>query len=73
MKHAKVSARPTALRPLAHSIDTTAGLLGVGRTSVYELINDGQLLSFHIGKRHLITDDQVRQLIQRRMEAANAA
>ncbi len=58
--------------PLAHSIPATARLIGVGRTKIYELINSGELRSIHIGNRHLVTDDEVRQLLQRLLAEADA-
>ena len=59
--------------PLAHSINATARLLGVGKTKVYELINRGELRSIHIDKRHLITDAEVRRLLQRLLAEADTA
>jgi len=40
---------------LTYSINEAAALLGVGRTTVYELIRQQQLLTVKIGQRRLIT------------------
>lgn len=40
---------------LTYSINEAAALLGVGRTTVYELIRQEQLLTVKIGQRRLIT------------------
>ncbi len=71
MNRTEVFAHPEAppTPPLAHSINATARLLGVGKTKVYELINRGELRSIHIDKRHLITDVEVRRLLQHLSEA----
>ena len=70
MDRAEAFTHPEPPPPLAHSINATARLLGVGKTKVYELINRGELRSIHIGKRHLITDGEVRQLLQRLLAEA---
>jgi hypothetical protein len=40
-------------------------LSGLGRSKVYELIGDGSLESFTLGKRRLIVIDSYRRLIER--------
>jgi Helix-turn-helix domain len=42
----------------AHSIAETCALTGLGRDTVYTAIRDGQL-----GRRTLITDDDLRQFL----------
>ncbi|MGH1488204.1 MAG: helix-turn-helix domain-containing protein [Acidimicrobiales bacterium] len=39
---------------LTYSINEVAAVLGVGRTTVYELIREHQLLSIKIGQRRLV-------------------
>lgn len=36
--------------PMLVTIKTTAGMLGVGRSTVYELIRKGELDTVHIGR-----------------------
>jgi hypothetical protein len=38
---------------------------GIGRSRVYELIGDGSIASFTLGKRRLIVIDSYRRLIER--------
>ena len=42
-------------QPLLVSIPETGHQLGVGRTKVYGLIDEGELDTVHIGDRHLVT------------------
>lgn len=58
------------LQPLAHSPDHAAQRLGVSTRSVYNLISTGELRSFKIGKRRLITDPECVSFIERKMAAA---
>lgn len=43
------------LRPLNIGIPEAARVLGVGRSSIYELLKAGRLASVRIGTRRLIT------------------
>lgn len=54
---------------LALSPSEAATAIGVGRTFLYELINDGSLKTVKIGSRRLITLDAIRALLAAR-EAA---
>ena len=49
-----VSPEPVEPDPYLVSLDETARRLGLGKTSVYELIRDGRLKSVKVGKRHLV-------------------
>jgi excisionase family DNA binding protein len=44
-------------------------LSGIGRSRVYELIADGSIESFTLGKRRLIVVDSYRKLIERQRTA----
>lgn len=48
--------------PLAISINDTAKVLGVGRTTVYGFINDGRLETFKLGRRTLVRTASIRRL-----------
>jgi len=52
-----VNARTAApgLAPLAYTIPEAAALLGVGRTTVYELIRSGELASIRIRRGRRVT------------------
>jgi len=51
---------------LAVRIPQAAQLLGIGGSSVYELINRGDLKSIKLGRSTLIPMDELRNLIDRR-------
>jgi len=55
------------LPPLAHSPDRAAQRLGVSTRSVYNLIACGELRSFKIGKRRLITDPELQEFVERKL------
>lgn len=50
---------------LAVSINDTARTLNLGRTSVYKLIHDGQLLRIKVGRRTLVRTDSILALLHR--------
>jgi len=54
---------------LAVRIPQAAQLLGIGRSSLYELINHGDLETIKIGRSTLITMDELRAFIARRRDA----
>lgn len=58
------------LEPLAHSPESAAKRLGTNTRAVYTLIATGELRSFKIGKRRLITDTECQRLVQRKMAEA---
>ena len=47
----------------AHSIEETCVLTGLGRDTVYTAIRDGHLVARKLGRRTLITDDDLRQFL----------
>ena len=51
------------MEPLAVSINDTAKALGLGRTSIYELIKDGRLEAFKLGRRTLVRVESIRRLV----------
>ena len=63
----------TTLPPLAHSPDHAAQRIGISTRAVYAAIASGELRSFKIGKRHLITDSELQSLVQRKLAQAGAA
>ncbi|MBK9444391.1 MAG: helix-turn-helix domain-containing protein [Comamonadaceae bacterium] len=64
--------KPTKLEPLAHSPDSAAQRIGISTRAVYTAIATGELRSFKIGKRRLITDQELQNLVQRKMAQAAA-
>ena len=51
------------MEPLALSINDTAKLLSLGRTSIYAMIADGRLEAFRLGRRRLVRMESVKRLI----------
>ena len=54
---------PREAEPETADINETGRLLGVGRSTVYELIGNGTLPSLQIGKRRLVRRSAIRQLV----------
>ncbi len=57
-------------RSLLCTIREAAKLLGVGRTSVYELMNSGHLQSVKIGARRLIPRSSIEAFVTELLEAS---
>lgn len=60
----------TQSAPLAHRINDAARRLSVGRTTLYELINSGELKTIKIGGRTLIPESELQRAIASRLQAA---
>ncbi|WP_430416296.1 helix-turn-helix domain-containing protein [Parasphingorhabdus sp.] len=50
------------MKPILVSINETAKLLGLGRTSIYALINSGKLETAQIGRRNLVKMESIEKL-----------
>lgn len=53
------------MEPIATSVNGAAKALGLGRTSIYALINEGRLEKVKLGRRTLITVASIHDLIAR--------
>jgi excisionase family DNA binding protein len=53
------------LAPLAYSVDEACKVSSLGRTYIYQLINEGRLQARKIGKRTLIPAESLHDLIAR--------
>lgn len=51
------------MEPIATSVNGAAKVLGIGRTTVYQLINSGRLETLKLGRRTLIKTASIRALI----------
>ncbi len=51
------------MEKLLVSVPEAGRILGVGRTSIYSLINDGKLDSRLIGRRRLVTTASIANLV----------
>lgn len=54
------------LARVAYSIPETAAKLGIGRTLAYRLIEEGQLRSVKLGKRHIVTAKELDDFLNRK-------
>ena len=52
--------------------DTCSKLGGVSRTTVYDLVNQGELVKVNIGRRGFITSESLAAYVDRLREAASA-
>lgn len=53
------------MEQLALTVVDAARAIGIGRSSLYRLINNGQLSVVKIGRRTLITTESLRDLVSR--------
>lgn len=51
------------MEPIATSVSGAAKALGLGRTTIYELINSGRLETVKLGRRTLIKTASIHALI----------
>jgi excisionase family DNA binding protein len=49
--------------PLLHSIQDSIRILGIGRSSLYNLITDGKIHPVKIGRRTLIPNHEIRRYV----------
>lgn len=56
---------PEIENPLLCSILDTCRLTDLGRTKVYQLLDDGELSSVYIGKRHLVVRASIDAFIEK--------
>jgi excisionase family DNA binding protein len=53
------------LQLLAHQLPRAAQITGLSRSTLYLLIKNGELPTIKVGRRTLIADDDLRNLIAR--------
>lgn len=56
--------------PLARTIPDACKLLSLSRTTIYQLIADGQIRSFKVGSRTLIPDEDLRKFVENKLGVA---
>lgn len=54
--------------PLANSVIDASKRLGVGRSTLYELISSGKLRIFKIGSRTLIPESELQRFVAEQLE-----
>ncbi len=52
------------MQPIMCSVNDAARAIGVGRVTLYKLINTGALATVKLGKRRLISVESVRKLVE---------
>jgi excisionase family DNA binding protein len=61
------------IEPLAVSPRQACLLLGIGNTRLYELIHDGELVTYHEGRARRITLESIRARVARLAGASDKA
>lgn len=56
--------------PLAHRIPEACRRLGIGSTSLYELIKAREINTIKIGTRTLVPEAELQKFIERRLQVA---
>jgi excisionase family DNA binding protein len=56
--------------PLAHTINAATQRLGIGRTTMYELIGRGEIKTILIGSRRLVPECELQRIVKERMQVA---
>ena len=56
--------------PLSYTVTAACERLSVSRTTLYELLKQGEIRSFKVGNRTLIPDSDLRAFVAKRLEAA---
>ena len=54
---------PSDTEPLLRSLDDACRLLGIGRTTLYKLVDEGQLQQVKVGRRALITAQSINNYV----------
>jgi excisionase family DNA binding protein len=52
-------------QPILVSIEDTQKILSLGRSSIYELLAEGSLRSVKLGKRKLVLQSSIEELVER--------
>ena len=58
------------MHKIALTINEVCYGLGIGRTKAYELINDGELESFKVGRRTLVTACSIEDFVGRALTSS---
>lgn len=64
-------AKKPPVEPKLISINDTTRVLGIGRSTVYEMLGKGTLESVHLGHRRLVVADSIAALVQSLREDSN--
>lgn len=65
--------KPTTNEAICLSADDAAIAIGIGRTKFWELLKNGTIPSFAIGRRRLVTREALAQFVRQHEQAGSAA
>jgi len=54
----------------SRSVADAAKAIGIGRSTLWQLIAQKHVRTFRVGKRTLIAENEIRRFVRERMEAA---
>jgi excisionase family DNA binding protein len=57
--------------PLAHPLTQAATRLGIGKSTLYSLIDAREIHAFKVGIRTLVAETELQRFIQQRMKAGS--
>jgi excisionase family DNA binding protein len=60
-----------SIEKIGYSVEEAVTAMGVGRTTVYELIGSGELESIKVGRRRVIPADSIRAYFDSRRAASH--
>lgn len=58
------------ISPLAYRIPDACRLLGVGRSTIYDLFDSGELTAVKLNRVTLVDADELRALLKRKLQAS---
>jgi excisionase family DNA binding protein len=61
------------VKKMLHSVSDACALLGIGRTTLYELIKNGDLEATKVGRRTLLTTASLEAFIESRPKMGGTA
>lgn len=56
---------------LSYSVDEAMAALGIGRNAFYKAVSSGELATFSVGKRRLVSRRALEEFVQKREQAAS--
>lgn len=66
MKKLNIESMAQAVEPLAVRIPLAAQMLGIGKSTLYEMIASGEIETIKVGRSTLVPTDSLRAFLERR-------
>lgn len=63
--------RPPAIEPIAMRVPEACRYLGIGRSTLYVLISEGEIEFIKLGSSTLVLTESLRNLVARRRRSSN--